>query len=208
MCRKQKSISAVKTKSSHSHCKRLYYTAKGFKTQQTVLKHSRQLYCIVEGFKVESFTAQQKALMHSRQLQCTTESFATQQEASLRSRKFCCIAEKSVLRQKLEKSSFCGRNWRKVPSVAETEDKPTLQLLPLDLDSTFVHKLAATKWYFGAHSAERQARLPSQKRKHKKNPRHFWRLHQGIRIKMGRMRYFSLANMFPSPYQSKTCRCS
>ena len=50
--------------------------------------------------------------------------------------------EKSVLRQKLEKSSFCGRNWkndslvekigenlvrgrdwRKVPSVAETEDR-------------------------------------------------------------------------------------
>ena len=49
--------------------------------------------------------------------------------------------EKSVLRQKLEKSSFysrnwkkdnlaakigenlvCGRNWRKVPSVVETED--------------------------------------------------------------------------------------
>ena len=159
-------------KRSHSHCKRLYCTTEDFKVQQTALMHNRHLYCTTESFTAESFTAQQKALMHSRQLQCTTESFATQQEASLRSRKFCCIAEKSVLRQKLEKSSFCGRNWRKVSSVAETEDKPTLQRLSLDLDSTFVHNLTTEKWYFRAHFAERQARLPSQKKKHKKNPRH------------------------------------
>ena len=108
--------------------------------------------------------------MHSRQLQYTAESFTAQQEALLHSRKFCCIVEKSVLRQKLEKSSFCGRNWRKVSSVVETEDKPTLQCLPLDLDSTFVHNLAAAKWYFEAHSGERQAQLPSQKKKRKKNP--------------------------------------
>ena len=44
------------------------------------------------------------------------------------------IGEKFLLRKKI---SFCSR---KVPSVAETEDKPTLQLLPLDLDSTFTHK--------------------------------------------------------------------
>ena len=96
--------------------------------------------------------------MHSRQLQCTAESFIAQQKVLLRNKKFCCIAEKSFLRQKLEKSSFCGR---KVPSTAETKDKPTLQCLPLDLDSTFAHKLAAAKWYFEAHSAERQAQLPS-----------------------------------------------
>ena len=65
------------------------------------------------------------------------------------------------MRQKLEKSSFCGKNWRKVHFAAETEDKLTLQRLPLDLDSTFAQNLAATKWYFGAYSAERQARLPS-----------------------------------------------
>ena len=41
----------------------------------------------------------------------------------MHNRKFCYIAKKSVLRQKLEKSSFCGRNWRKVLSVTETEDK-------------------------------------------------------------------------------------
>ena len=70
--------------------------------------------------------------MHSGQLQ-------------MHSRKFCCIAEKLVLRQKLEKSSFCSRNWRKVPSMAETEDKPILQRLSLDLDSTFAHNLAAAK---------------------------------------------------------------
>ena len=81
--------------------------------------------------------------------------------ALLLGRKFCYIAEKLVLRQKLEKSSFRGRNWRKVPFAAKIEDKPTLQHLPLDLDSTFAHKLAAAEWYFGVHSAERQAQLPS-----------------------------------------------
>ena len=39
-----------------------------------------------------------------------------------------------------QKSQSCGRNWRKIPSAVETEDKLTLQLLPLDLDSTFAHK--------------------------------------------------------------------
>ena len=72
----------------------------------------------------------------------------------MHSRKFCYIVEKSVIRQKLEKSSFCGR---KVPFAVETEDKPTLQRLPLDLDSMFAHKLEVAKWYFGAHSAEYQA---------------------------------------------------
>ena len=87
--------------------------AEGFKAQQIALMHNRQLYCTVEGFTAESFTAQQESLLHNR--------------------KFCCIAEKLVMQQKLEKSSFCGkklekslfcgRNWRKVPSTAETEDK-------------------------------------------------------------------------------------
>ena len=94
--------------------------------------HSKQLYCIAEDIMIEGFTARQKALMHSGQLQ-------------MHSRKFCCIIEKSVLRQKLEKSSFCSRNWRKVPSMAETEDKPILQRLPLNLDSTFAHNLTAAK---------------------------------------------------------------
>ena len=141
--------------SSHSHCKRLYCMAGGFKAHQTTLLHSKQLYCTTEEFTTESFTVRQKALMHSRQLQCTAENFTAQQETSLRNRKFCCIAEKSVLWQKLEKSFFCGRNWRKVPSATETKDKPTLQRLPLDLDSTFAHNLATAKWYFEAHSAER-----------------------------------------------------
>ena len=155
-------------KSSHSHCKILYYMAEGFNAQQTALMHSRQLHCTADGF-----TTQQKALMHSRKLYCTAESYTAQQTVLLHSRKFYRIVEKSVLRQKLEKSSFCGRNWRKVPFAAEIEDKPTLQRLPLDLDSTFAHKLAAAKWYFEAHSAKCQARLPSQKKKRKQNPRQF-----------------------------------
>ena len=95
--------------------------------------HSRKLYCIVG-----SFIALQKILLHSRKVSLVVET-----------------GEKFILRQK---SSFCGR---KVPSAVETEDKPTLQRLPLDLDSTFAHKLAVAKWYFEAHSTERQARLPS-----------------------------------------------
>ena len=61
--------------------------------------------------------------MHSKQLQCIAESLTVQQEALSHSRKFCYIAKKSVLRQKLEKSSFCGRNWRKVSFAAETGEK-------------------------------------------------------------------------------------
>ena len=132
--------------------------------------HSKQLHYTAEGFTAKSFTARQKALMHSRQLQYIAESFTAQQEALLHNRKFCCIVEKSVLRQKLEKSSFCGRNWRKVSYVAETEDKPTLQCLPLGLGSTFAHKLTVAKWYFKTHFTERQTRLPSQKKKCKRNP--------------------------------------
>ena len=88
--------------------------------------HSRQLDCIAEGSTAENFTAWQKALMHSKQLQCTTESFTVQQEALSHSRKFCYIAKKLVLRQKLEKSQSCGRNWRKIPSVAENWKKDSL----------------------------------------------------------------------------------
>ena len=128
MCKKQKSTSAVKTKSSHSHCKVLYCTAEDFKAQQTALKHSRKLYCIAG-----SFIAQQEALLHSR--------------------KFCYIAkkvspaaetgERFLLRQKLEKSSFCGKNWRKVSSAAETKDKhhvlPAVSVLLTD-EAQFTHK--------------------------------------------------------------------
>ena len=99
--------------------------------------------------------------MHSRKLYCTAESFTTQQTVLLHSRKFYRVVEKLVQRQKPEKSSLCSRNRRKVHSAAETEDKPTLQCLPLDLDSTFAHKLATAKWYFESHSVEHQARLPS-----------------------------------------------
>ena len=65
--------------------------------------------------------------MHSKQLQCIAESLTVQQEALSHSRKFCYIAKKSVLRQKLEKSSFCGRNWRKVPSAVEIGEKSVLR---------------------------------------------------------------------------------
>ena len=120
MCRKQKSISAVKMKSNHSHCKRLYCTAEGFKAQQTALMHSRQLYYTAKGITAESFIARQNTLMHNGQLQmhsrklyCTAESFIAQQKVLLHSRKVSPVAEigeKFLLRQKLEKSSFYGRN--------------------------------------------------------------------------------------------------
>ena len=133
MCRKQKSISVVKMKSSHSHCKMFYCTIEGFKAQQAALMHRKQLYCTAEGFTEESFTAQQTTSMHSKK----------HQEALLHSRKFCCIAEKLVLWQKLEKSSFCSRNQRKVSSAAETENKhhvlPAVSVLPAN-EAQFAHK--------------------------------------------------------------------
>ena len=113
--------------------------------------HSRKLYCIAR-----SFIAQQKVLLHSRKVSLTAET-----------------KEKSVLWQILEKSQSRGKNWRKVLFMAETEDKPTLQHLPLDLYSMFAQNLAVAKWYFGAHSVNCQAQLPSQKKKCKMNPRHF-----------------------------------
>ena len=119
MCRKQK-ISAVKTKSSHSHCKRFYYTTEGFKAQQTALMHNRQLYCTAEGFTAKSFTAQKTTSMHSRKLNCTAESFVTQQ-----------------------KSQSCGRNWRKVTSAAKTKDKHHVLLavsVHLADETQFAHK--------------------------------------------------------------------
>ena len=96
-------------KSSHLHYKRLYCTAEGFKAQQTALMHNRQLNCTAEGFTAKNFIVQQKVLLHNRQFYYMTESFAAQQ-----------------------KSQTCGRNWRKVLSAAEIEDKPILQCLPLD----------------------------------------------------------------------------
>ena len=113
-------------KSSHSHCKRFYYTAEGFKAKQIALMHNRQLYCTAEGITVENFTAQQTTSMHSRKLYCTAGSFIAQHKVLLHSRKVSHATEtgeKFLLRQKLEKSSFCGKNWRKVPFAAETEDK-------------------------------------------------------------------------------------
>ena len=100
--------------------------AEDFKAQQIALMHNRQLYCTVEGFTAESFTAQQTTSMHSRKIYCTKRIFIAQQKVLLHSRKVSHAAEtgeKFLLRQKLEKSLFCGRNWRKVPSTAETEDK-------------------------------------------------------------------------------------
>ena len=97
---------------------------------QKALLRNKKFYCIEE-----SFTAQQKVLLCNRRCYYTTKSFTTQQ-----------------------KSQSCGKNWRNVHSTVETEDQLTLQHLPLDLDLTFAHNLAAAKWYF---DAKRQARLPS-----------------------------------------------
>ena len=133
-------------KSSHSRCRKV----------QKGLLHSRRCYCTAE-----SFTAQQKTLLHSRKFYYTIENFTAQQKVLLRNRRFYCIAKSFIAQQK---SQSCGKNWRKVPSAAKTEDKLTLQRLPLDQDLRFAHKLATAKWYFGAHSAEHQAQLPSQKK--------------------------------------------
>ena len=93
MCWKKKNISAVKMKSSHSHCKMLYCTAEGFKAQQTALMHNKQLYCTAEGFMAKSFTAQQTTSMHNKKLYCTAGSFIAQQKVLLHSKKVSPVAE-------------------------------------------------------------------------------------------------------------------
>jgi len=70
--------------------------------------HSRQLYCTAKGFN-----AQQKVLLHRRKLYYTAGGFIAQQEILPHSRKVSPAVEtgeKFLLRQKLEKISFCGRN--------------------------------------------------------------------------------------------------
>ena len=72
--------------------------------------------------------------MHSKQLHCIAESFTTRQTVLLNNIKFCHTTEKSISLQKLEKSSFYGRNInpvietssgrnRKVNHAAETGEK-------------------------------------------------------------------------------------
>ena len=183
--------------------------------------HSKQLYCTAEGFTKESFTTQQTTSMHSRKLYCTAGSFIAQQNVLLHSRKVSPAVktgEKFLLQQKLEKSSFCGRNQRKVSSVAETENKhhvlPAVSVLPAN-KAQFAHKpdqielqLDQSQLPYSEYSGPipQEAAQPTLTTKRPTTLK--WRLHQGVGIKMGRMRYFSLTNMFPSPYQSKTCRCS
>ena len=91
--------------------------------------------------------------MHSRKLYCTAGSFIAQREALLHNKFFLLhgkkvspaaeTGEKFLLRQKLEKSSFCSRNWKKVHSAAETEDKhyvlPAVSVLLAD-EAQFAHK--------------------------------------------------------------------
>ena len=98
-----------------------------------------------------SFIAQQEALLHSKKLYgkklcCTARSFIAQQEVLLHSKKVSPAAEtgeKFLLQQKLERNSFCYRNWRKVPFAVETEDKhhvlPTVSVLMTN-EAQFAHK--------------------------------------------------------------------
>ena len=102
----------------------------------------------------ESFTAQQTTSMHSRKIYYTTRIFITRHKVLLHSRKVSHATEtgeKFLLREKLEKSLFCGRNWRKVPSTAETEDKhhilPAVSML-LANEAQFAHKLSQIKLQF------------------------------------------------------------
>ena len=114
-------------KNSHSHCKMLYCTTEGFKAQKAALMHSKQLYCTTEGFTKESFTAQQTTSMHSRKLYCTAGSFIAQQKVLLHSRKVSPAAEtgeKFLLRQKLEKSFFCGKNREQAPHPTRRKRAP------------------------------------------------------------------------------------
>ena len=83
--------------------------------------HSRKPYCIAG-----SFIAQQKVLLHSKKVSPAAET-----------------GEKFLLRQKLEKSQSCCRNWRKVRSAAKTEDRhhvlPAVSV-PLANETQFAHK--------------------------------------------------------------------
>ena len=121
MCRKQKSISVVKNEEQSFT---LQKSAESFTVQQKVLLHSRKLY-----YATKSYTAQQKAILRSRRFYCTVGSFTAMQKVLLRNRRFYCTTESFTAQQK---SWSCGRNQRKVPSVAKAEDKLTLQRLPLE----------------------------------------------------------------------------
>ena len=61
-------------------------------------------------------------------------------------------AENFTAQQKVKKSQFRCRNWKNIPSIVKTEDKPNLQHRPSDLESIFVHKLVVAEWDLGAPS--------------------------------------------------------
>ena len=179
--------------------------------------HSNQLQCTVG-----NFIAQQEALLHSRKFCYITKKSILRQKLEKSyfwwQKQRISTTLKFLLRQKLEKSSFCGRNWRKVTSAAETENKHhvllTVSMLLAD-KTQFAHKsdqielqLDQSQLPYSKYSGPipQEAAQPTLTTKRPTTLN--WRLHWRIGIKIGRMRYFSLANMFPSPYQSKTCRCS
>ena len=69
-------------------------------------------------------------MLHSKKVSLAAETeenflFAaeTGEKLLLRQKQRISTTLKFLLRQKLEKSSFCGRNWRKVTFAAEIEDK-------------------------------------------------------------------------------------
>ena len=87
-----------------------FCSKKKWKVVIHIAEKCKKLYCTAEGVTTQqSFIVQQKVLLHSRKFYCTTESFISQQNILLHNRKFYRIAEKSVMWQKLEKSSFYGR---------------------------------------------------------------------------------------------------
>ena len=91
------------------------------------VKNEEQLFTLQKSG--ESFIALQKSILRNRRFYCTARSFTTLQKVLLHYRRFYYIVGSFTTQQK---SRSCGRNWRKIPSVAKTEDKLTLQHLSWD----------------------------------------------------------------------------
>ena len=133
MCRKQKSISAVrKMKNSHSHCKKLYCTANNFTAQQTALQHSKQLYCTAE-----NFTAQQNVLLRNKRFYCTAESFIARRKVSIVAE----TREKFLLQQEQRISPLCSvfpQTWTQHLRTNRQRQSGTLEPIPRSAKLNFL----------------------------------------------------------------------
>ena len=149
MCRKQKSIPAVKKNEEQSftlqkallHNRKLYYTADSFTAQQIALLYSKRFY-----YMTERFIARQKVLPHNRKFYYATKDFIAQQKLLPHIRKVSTGAktrEKPLLWQEQQISPLCSVfpwTWTQCLHTNWQRQSGTLEPIPQSARPNFLLK--------------------------------------------------------------------